>query len=392
MIYYFNPGHEIAVHNASAYYMSPSNVKVMQQELCFLVAWYAKSEGLVLVDAKFDFTAIDNYYQFFPQLPRAVKENQIAGNQIVNFWGISPQVIHFFQEINRKYNLNLLVPKWKEEYTLLNSRLTAKDCLESLIRSITELDSLSIPEFYNSLSEIEDKILSSNYSLLAKAPYSSSGRGLLWLPQGKLPQSERQILQGIINKQGHVSVEKALNKQIDFAMEFLSDGNGHIHFEGYSLFQTNAKGAYQGNILASQDYIDQVLTNKISSDLLDNVKANLISILKEKFSYLYEGCLGVDMFIYLENNEYKLHPCVEINMRYNMGFLSVCFCNNYLHPKSTGIFKVDFNKNEGCIYLEHTKLLEERPAIFKDHKISSGYLPLCPVSETSHYWAYVLID
>lgn len=393
-IYYFNPGHEAAVHNASPYYMPPSNVKRMQEELSFLPAWYAPKNASVLVNDSFDFDFVDQYHNIFTQLPYAIKECQLKSHieQKANVWGISPQVIHFIQQINKVYDLNIVPPKWSEEYISFNSRKTARDCLKSLTNSIPELKDLAIPQFCSSLSDVEYMVQMSEYRLLAKAPYSSSGRGLLWLPEDRLPQSERQILHGIIKKQGCVSIEKVLNKQIDFAMEFLSDGKGNISFEGYSLFQTNAKGAYQGNVLASQEYIHKILTNKLDSDLLERVKIELEQLLGENFSCIYEGCIGVDMFIYLENNEYKIHPCVEINMRYNMGFLSIRFCDNYLDSESIGIFRVDFNKEKGEVYSEHMKLLEERPAIFKNQKISSGYSPLCPVNQDSHYWAYVLID
>lgn len=74
--------------------------------------------------------------------------------------------------------------------------------------------------------------------------YSSSGRGLLWLPERKLTTKDRTWIEGALNKQGCVSIECALDKYQDFAMEFYSDGNGNIRYEGLSVFGAEKKGAY----------------------------------------------------------------------------------------------------------------------------------------------------
>lgn len=81
-------------------------------------------------------------------------------------------------------------------------------------------------------------------SLHTEDSYSSSGRGLLWLPERKLTTKDRTWIEGALNKQGCVSIECALDKYQDFAMEFYSDGNGNIRYEGLSVFGAEKKGAY----------------------------------------------------------------------------------------------------------------------------------------------------
>ncbi len=98
------------------------------------------------------------------------------------------------------------------------------------------------------------------------------------------------------------------------------------------------------------------------------------------------------MMIYKDENGYKLHPCVEINMRYNMGYLTLRLFENYIDPSSEGRFYIDFSAKEGYIYKTHLDMQKENPAKFFNGKLKSGYLSLCPVEEHSRYRAYVLIE
>lgn len=395
MVHYFNPAHETAVQNASPYYTARASMLSMKRELAFLPAWYAADGDVVLIEER----ALDSYYtylsEYLPSLPRPILTNKLKygyKDAAVCLWGISPQAIHYFGQINKEYELNLHTPSWNERYTYLNGRQAARDCLQELIVCQPEISSSIIPQFFTSLDEIEHAVNRSSSQLLAKAPYSSSGRGLLWLPVEGLTRTERQILHGMLKKQGSVSLEVVLDKQIDFAMEFLTDGKGGVEFAGYSLFYTNSKGAYLGNYLGSQKNIEQQLTEKIPLSLLDATKNSLKTILSEKYAFDYKGCIGVDMLLYKSEQGYALHPCLEINMRYNMGFLAVSLSDNYLHPQAQGKFYIDFCAEEGDVYKKHSQMLEQFPPQFDGGRLLSGYLALCPVNESNHYWAYALID
>lgn len=392
-IHYFNPGHETAVNNASPYYTPPANIAAMQEELSFLPAWYADREDKVLVDSKDEV-----YYSYltekFSTLAQPVSQNELTQYRDANvsLWGVSPQAIRYFEELNKELEINLDIPEWSEEYKYLNSRLAARDCLSELINSIPLLSQAIIPQFYTNLDDINRAVNASAYQLLAKAPYSSSGRGLLWLPATGLTRTENQILHGILKKQGSVSIERVLDKQMDFAMEFMADGKGNIGFAGYSLFYTNVKGGYEANYIGSQESIIEQLSEKISLDLLDSVKGKLINILSKKLTALYNGCIGVDMLIYLEDNEYKLHPCVEINMRYNMGFLTCRLYENYIATQSCGKFYIDFNPKAEEMYNNHLLMEEKHPIRIENGKITSGYFSLCPINRSNRYRAYVLVE
>ncbi len=397
MIHFFNPGHEAAVLNASKYYMAPANVVSMKQELSYLPAWYAASADYVLVNNKPD----DDFQSIIDRmnLPEAITIEDIRVNpdrykgQQINLWGISPQSIHFLNKLNTELQTDWNIPGWNENYTLLTSRMSALKCLESLVKDIG-LNYLpeNFPVFFNNL-EIIEKYISENDKIkfIAKAPYSSSGRGLLWLPQGKLTRTERQILHGHLKKQGMVSIERVLDKAVDFAMEFYS-GEHTVDFTGYSLFQTNEKGAYSGNYIGQQERAKQTIYKYISAELTDAVKLHLKDYILKNIQPYYQGFLGIDMMVYREKEKKLLHPCVEINLRSNMGIIAINFSGKYVSANSEGSFHIDFSSQKGDLYNKHIKMKNDYPAVFHNRKLQSGYLALCPVNAESRYRAYVLID
>lgn len=395
VLHYFNPGHEAAVHNGSLYYTPPANVVKMQQDLEYLPAWYANPDEYVLCRKENP----ENFTNYL--LENGLKTAQsvtaehlrlVSSDFTVSPWGLSPQVIHFFDEINKNFEVKCQLSRWKNELTDLTSRINSKDCIESLCSSLQELDGKIIPELYSDLSEIEDIVSKTDYQLLAKSPFSSSGRGLLWLPTSGLTRTERQILHGIIKKQNNALIERVLNREIDFAMEFYISNTGNVNFEGYSLFKTTSKGAYIGNYLDNQENIIAKIAQFIDIQLLEEVKINLIKYIENKFSGIYSGYIGVDMMVYEENGMYKLHPCVEINVRNNMGIVSIKIAEKYIHPESCGMFFVDFNSQDGKIYESDRKLKQEFSTHFSDGKVKSGYFSLCPIDEGTKYRAYILIE
>ena len=398
MIHFFNPGHETAVLNSSKYHMAPANVVSMQKELSFLPAWYANIEDFVLIDNNLSEEFISGITNFLDILPGTITQNDFLlhknkfVSQIICFWGITPQAIYLFDTINSKYQLNLNIPTWKEEYKLLNSRYIAKECLEFIIDKNNAFTPEIVPVFFHSLNNIKEYIeQNKDTQYLAKAPYSSSGRGLLWLPKGKLSCTELQILHGHLKKQESVSIEKALSKKLDFAMEFTTKEQ-IVTFEGLSLFKTNTKGAYLGNILCSQQQIENEILQFIPLHLLKETKEALIQFIKKQIAPVYDGCIGVDMLVYEENSRFLLQPCIEINLRNNMGLLAIKLFENIIVENSSGFFNIDFSSTPGAIYNKHNEMKKQHPALIENKKIKSGYLSLCPVNRHNKYHAYILVE
>jgi hypothetical protein len=396
-IHYFNPGHETAVLNASKHYHPPAHVAKMQTDLAFLPAGYASGGDYVFME-----TSLPNdFIRSFEPLKLDIKQvtpadfatnREVFRHSAIDLWGISPQSVHFFEKLNEEHNLSLTVPQWKEELRFLGSRFAAQQLLAGLLNRIPEIEPAILPCFYSGIEAIEKQMVHSREQILIKSPYSSSGRGLLWLPPGKLSQSERQILTGMLKKQSQVSVEKVLDKQLDFSMQFENTVEGETRFIGYSIFRTNAKGAYEKSLLASRERAEKRIAALTGMDLLLQTRIALTEMIREMFVPFYSGIIGIDLLVYKSGGSFRLHPCVEINMRKNMGYLSVRLTEKHLHTDSHGEFMIGYNSNPQTTVQKHKQLQMQHPLTVDNGFIRSGYLNLCPVTETTNFHAYLLVS
>ncbi|MCC8146764.1 MAG: hypothetical protein LIO93_10090 [Bacteroidales bacterium] len=392
MIHYFNPGNETAILNASRYYQPATNQVKMQKELAFLPAWYASASDYVLVPGDLTPEFRESIRKLQP-LASPITEKDFTdrkgtlSGEEVDLWGIAPNSIYYFEKINQAYQLHLQIPEWKEEYKQLSSRQTAHDILKQLLNSIPEINKNLLPCYFNTISDLEEHLIDSKTNQLLKSPFSSSGRGLIWLPPEKLPRSEKQIIQGMLKRQRTVSLERVLDKQLDFSLHFKIENN-EIHFLGYSLFHTNKKGAYEYSILSHPVEQERIIASYIGSRLMEKVKDKLSGILLKTYGPFYNGNIGVDMLIYQSEEKYHLYPCVEINMRKSMGYLALEFEKNFLHPLSNGTFHIEFHASSKDTYDKHLEMQKQHPLIIENKRILSGYLNLCPVTPESQYSAY----
>ena len=74
---------------------------------------------------------------------------------------------------------------------------------------------------------------------------------------------------------------------------------------------------------------------------------------------------------------YRIHPCVEINLRMNMGVVAWLLTDRYLAADAEGVFRIDYYPLAG-------QALEE-------NRVCAGYLPLVPVTPQSRYRAFLLL-
>lgn len=156
---------------------------------------------------------------------------------------------------------------------------------------------------------------------VVKSPWSSSGRGVFPVSRATMGASMARIA-GIMRRQGSVMVEPLLPKLQDFAMLF-NYGHGKAELAGYSLFHNSNATNYGGNYIGSDEMITSRLERWVSRNELDKVARKTARILSDILGDEYDGPLGVDMMICGGEGEAPwIDPCVEINMRYTMGFVA----------------------------------------------------------------------
>lgn len=170
----------------------------------------------------------------------------------------------------------------------------------------------------SSMSDVEAFIAIYNQAIL-KAPWSSSGRGLRYINQ-EMDSHQRGWAKNVIMKQGSLMAEPYYNKVRDFGMEFHITKEGRVEYDGLSLFATQNR-AYTGNLLASEATKQRMMSRYASQDILEALKQNIVTSAEEILRNQYEGPFGIDMMVVESPVEkgFKLHPCVEINLRRTMG-------------------------------------------------------------------------
>ena len=379
-LFLFNPDCEMAIADGGNFYTPPKNVVRMVQDLAFLPAWLSKPGDGVLVYEQPDELFWKETCQPLQLTIQSVSIHELTANSAWTGepWGKSPNMGHWL----KTYGLG---EAWHPEQKEWYSRKTAQKGLEVLLKTMPDLEIDILPRCCYSMEEIEKVISSGDFFI--KAPWSSSGKGLLALSK-KIGDKEREWIGGILRRQGYVMVEKRLDKVKDFAMEFQKGEKG-CEFIGWSSFITGQQGEYRGNLLGSQEMIEQDLSNYLSTEVCMELKQKLPEMLNQLLPE-YRGFLGVDMMIYRnQNGIHTLQPCLEINLRYNMGIIALFFSQRYLDPRVQGVFRVDYYAHPGEALKSIQHFRQVYPAKYKNNRLKAGYLNLTPVSETTHFVASV---
>jgi hypothetical protein len=375
------------------HYTPPAHVRTLMNDLALLPAWYADPGDYVLVDAPAPQPPFDNCPPALRLRATPVTRQEIkAGATLPRLeaapWGLSPQSVRLFDDLRRE-GLPVDGPIWKDEYTALTSRRTAAACLAEIQRLLPGFAFPAPPVFFSQPDDIDAWLSRHTGPFVLKAPYSSSGRGLIWL-NGPPDAAGRNRIRGLLRRQGAVSIEQALDKVTDFAMEFYTDGQGALRYEGLSLFSTNKQGAYRGNKLQTQSALRQQLSNYAGEDRLDAIQQTLSRVLGDTFAGRYAGYLGVDMLIYNDRGSFAIHPCVEINLRYTMGLTAIRLFENYLDQGAEASLHILYDRHPGHSLERHLLMSATHPPAFRNGRLLRGYLSLCPVTPRTHYTASIL--
>ena len=105
----------------------------------------------------------------------------------------------------------------------------------------------------------------------------------------------------------------------------------------------------------------------------------------------YQGYLGVDMMVVRCGEEYFVHPCIEVNLRMNMGVVSRLLFDRFLVPDAIGRYVIEFFPQKGEALKAHERLMAQYELVLEGGLLRSGYLPLVPVFEDTNYLIYVVV-
>ncbi len=301
-------------------YFPPRNIARMEADLSLLPLWWADEGDAIIVSEDADIPPHSSL--FFTTWSEGYDSLcQRAGHEFVpSPWGWSKAMA----EKLRRYGVpERYLPS--DEYI---ADVRAFASREFAVRYITELLEVADKEGWGHSLIGRDMcfVTGENFNVsqlsIVKSPWSSSGRGV-FVANAPLSPSDMQRCKKFLSAQGGFVLDRFYDKALDFAMEFELRSDGTVIFLGYSVFEAADGGRYGGNVVADQS----VLRERINLALLDSPADMVDRLIEYNCNSLakymggrYTGVVGIDMLV---DKSGLVHPCIEINVRMNMGVLAM---------------------------------------------------------------------
>ena len=334
-LHIFNPEHDIALAANLSNFTSPHAGRQLRHDLGYLPAIWA-SEGYVLVEdaeaAKRDFARV-----MHRSFDRFVEKHQLVklGITHVEPWGWDLALRSFLL----RYGVEA-VPT-EEAIGVIRDLSHRKHAVE-LLKSLDFEGTTGQSWLAEGMAAVQ-QALQDHQRIVVKAPWSSSGRGIRFIEADSMLSQQRWI-ENVIDRQGSVVIETNCHKVKDFGMEFESDGEGHVRYLGLSLFHTQ-NGAYTGNVLATEEEKQEMISRYIPECLLDSIQEKICIVLGKLYCHQYAGPFGVDMMVVRGDDQqhFLLNPCVEINLRRTMGHVALELSKQV---PSDYVMRVEYSENK----------------------------------------------
>ena len=348
-LHIFNPEHDLALAANQPNYTAPHAGRQLRNDLSFIPALWADEGDLVLVD---DIDSAQDKIRHFGslyinkvefitklQLQEVFRSTMLVDS--VHPWGWDKALV---SELKALGCPEIMLPQSHllDQIRNLSSRRWAAENLQRGVLFVDDVDSLR-------------HILQDKGRAVVKAPWSCSGRGVRYfscdssmavadgLTSGGNLDAFMRWASNIIKNQGGVTVEPYYNKVKDFGMEF-EVRDGKVNYRGLSLFQT-IKGAYTGNILATEEEKVEMLQPYVSQAELIEIRNKIVEKVQPVVRSVYGGPFGVDMMICADGDgKLFVNPCVELNLRRTMGHVALSLGPS--EKASLHIMRVEFDGNK----------------------------------------------
>lgn len=329
-LHLFNPENDLALAANLDHYTPPKAAVDLRRSGALLPMWYADAGDRVLchgVNARwFDSvrTAFGIDVDVFDHEPSSAYE--------LRPWGWSRAARTDF--LNEGFDSSMLPDDAAlDRLRMLSHRRTAAEIGAEVASAVgSERVAFSAREM-REIDEVESAL--NRGEIYVKAPWSSSGRGVLSSAEAGRERTLRRASE-IIASQGSVMVEDAFDKNMDFARIYECSG-GKCRALSTSVFITDGRGAYAGNVLADEQERRSRVEDYVDAKLFDACDEAVRHAVEERIAPYYNGIVGVDM---MASDDGRIMPVVEINLRATMGYAANRFADRYLAPGATGVFSV----------------------------------------------------
>ena len=416
----FNPEHDMALANGDKHFIAPRNIREMAHDLAPLME-FVEEDGVLIWGwdhaIKSQLLRMGVAAETLPTdgaltALRKYSERQSAHSLLRAFHADHPDGPYIGESI-LAHSLDDVAA-----YASRHGHIILKDPLSSSGKGLRHVNEggLPLPPSGGGTPE----------------PSEQSGGGMSSFSSSL--EKVKNWANALIRRHGYLTAEPYYNKVQDFAMEFCVR-EGQCRFIGYSLFNTNSHGRYESNLLMEDEKIATLLAQYIPHSALHEVRDWVIShfthIIPAEWDHhpLY---FGIDMMVVMttddgqqttdrvsacecyvnlhtnppasaaelktkftselkiQNSEFKLHPCVEINLRLNMGIIAHEVRRALLAPGTEGTFHVTSFPTEEAAQQFHREHTEQFPTTYCEGKIASGYHALTPILPLTRHHAYIM--
>lgn len=366
-LWIFNPENDIALGNNLRFFTPPRNAILLRERGAMLPAWIAGDGDIILTSNPADADWLHKLADTLKKNIEILTPGNIGRVSSIRPWGWSHAIVeslarvglsrHIMPDLERIERIRAL--SHRRSSVIINRRLAEAGF------------NAPVPIEFSDIGLLE-KHLKEHQDVVVKSPWSSSGRGVIY--SSKMDKARLLSLAlGIIKNQGSVLVEPMLDKTIDFAMLFNIGGNG-AEYIGLSIFNTLAGGNYSGNIVASEDCLTDIIGGYAGRQCLERLKLSLAAILTDLIGDAYSGVCGIDMMIYKDKDEVPaIAPCIELNLRHTMGYVSHCLARDILASGKTAEMNVSYIGN-----VSEPTLPPCQPKFDSDRRLTEGTLSLIP--------------
>ena len=364
-LFIFNPEHDLALANGDCHYIPPKNIREMAHDLSPLMEL---------------------------ALSPTEDENGSEGKSTLQPWGWDFAIVERF----KKMGISAEELPSEAALTALCKR-SERATAHHLLRVFREEhpDDAYVGESVLLCKTDDIASYADRYGhILLKAPLSGSGKGLRHVNMGD--NKVDSWANALIQRHGYLTAEPFYTKATDFAMEFcVSDAA--CRFIGYSLFITDHHGRYIESRLLSDEAIEEVLTRYVSAETLREVCRWMCAhwgdiVPPEWNTTKYPLHFGIDMMIVADDSRFRLHPCIEVNLRMNMGIIAHELYRKVLGPEARGIYRLSFFPDSVALRDFSVGHAASHPAVYREGKLVHGYLPLTPINDDTRHHAYILCE
>lgn len=419
----FNPEHDMALANGDRHFIAPKNIREMARDLAPLLEFIEGDEILVWGWDQAIKTRLLRMGIAEGLLPtdaaltalRACSERKSAHQLLRAFHADHPDG-PYTGESTLVHNIDDIAA-----YATQHGHIILKDPLSSSGKGLRHVNEGGLP-------------LSPSRGGGTSEPSEQSRGGM----SASSLEKVKSWANALIHRHGYLTAEPYYDKVQDFAMEFCIH-DGQCRFIGYSLFNTNPHGRYESNLLIEDEKIEALLAQHIPHSALHEVRDWVIAhshhiIPAEWDTTRHPLYFGIDMMVVKNSRQFTidkvaiereqrllagsaecsnfnevnsqltiqdpeirnqkseivLHPCVEINLRLNMGIIAHEVRRKLLAPGVEGRFHVAAFPSEEAAQQFHREHTEKYPPVYREGKMVSGYHPLTPILPHTRHHAYVI--